>query len=556
MLDERMREIEDKKSSLKNMIKERDIIQAQQFVEVTMRAIWVIQDLLEEQCTEDQQQVFLIKPSPQKEKPQQTPQYKRGASPQSSKLERLADIADKRSTLEPSNQEKDARLEASNSKQQSVVDTAASSNDVQKVLTYEQAHSLRKSIASIMDTQRSMKAPRKKGGARRNNNLPPLPVPSNGSLNANAQNRMARTMLNFQAPWNLEENEEDRLLNEILIDQDRAAVTIQQHLRQHLAVRQVHQLREDLKQAQLLEEMKELVIKEEQAAAKILRGELPFDPSLTDVSPFVMQQRTRYGPFFKTEEPEGLAEGRVLKLEPVTLEDWTTYIGEWARRDEFESAFRIREGWGVRIWADGSIYEGWFRQDRASGMGRLIHADGYSYEGPWEADMASGQNGIYRHSDGTEYQGSFMQDKQHGYGVETWPDGVKYSGQYHLGKKHGRGKFEWPDGNTYDGDFVDNLFEGTGQYTWGDGRSYYGDWRENKMEGFGTFTWPDGRRYLGEYKADQKHGHGTFFWPDFRIYEGEWSQGRQHGEGYYTMGAGQERRKGLWKHGKRVQWID
>lgn len=35
--------------------------------------------------------------------------------------------------------------------------------------------------------------------------------------------------------------------------------------------------------------MKEFMQKEEEAAAKILRGELPFDPSLTEVSPFVMQ---------------------------------------------------------------------------------------------------------------------------------------------------------------------------------------------------------------------------------------------------------------------------
>lgn len=59
---------------------------------------------------------------------------------------------------------------------------------------------------------------------------------------------------------------------------------------------------------QLVEEMKEIVQREEEAAAKILRGELPFDPALTQVSPFVVQQRERFGPFFKTAEPEGLAD--------------------------------------------------------------------------------------------------------------------------------------------------------------------------------------------------------------------------------------------------------
>jgi hypothetical protein len=160
-----------------------------------------------------------------------------------------------------------------------------------------------------------------------------------------------------------------------------------------------------------------------------------------EVSQYVMHARDRLGPYFKTEEPEGLLPGRILKLEPVALEDWTTYIGEWARKDEFESAFRIREGWGVRIWTDGSIYEGWFRNDRAHGRGRLIHADGYIYEGPWVKDMASGENGIYTHYDGTEYRGSFLNDKQDGWGVEVWPDGVRYQGEYVQGKKHGKGKF-------------------------------------------------------------------------------------------------------------------
>jgi hypothetical protein len=40
-----------------------------------------------------------------------------------------------------------------------------------------------------------------------------------------------------------------------------------------------------------------------------------------------------------------------------------------------------REGWGVRRWTDGSIYEGWFKADQACGRGRLIHADGYTYLG-------------------------------------------------------------------------------------------------------------------------------------------------------------------------------
>jgi hypothetical protein len=37
---------------------------------------------------------------------------------------------------------------------------------------------------------------------------------------------------------------------------------------------------------------------------------------------------------------------------------------------------------------DGSIYEGWFKADKAYGKGRLIHTDGYIYEGDWVDDKA------------------------------------------------------------------------------------------------------------------------------------------------------------------------
>ena len=36
----------------------------------------------------------------------------------------------------------------------------------------------------------------------------------------------------------------------------------------------------------------------------------------------------------------------------------------------------IRDGRGVQIWLDGSRYEGYWKNNKANGRGRLIHADG------------------------------------------------------------------------------------------------------------------------------------------------------------------------------------
>jgi len=45
--------------------------------------------------------------------------------------------------------------------------------------------------------------------------------------------------------------------------------------------------------------------------------------------------------------------------------------------------------------------------------------------------------GEYFHINGAKYIGEWVDDKQEGKGVETWPDGAKYEGMYKYGKKDG-----------------------------------------------------------------------------------------------------------------------
>ena len=55
----------------------------------------------------------------------------------------------------------------------------------------------------------------------------------------------------------------------------------------------------------------------------------------------------------------------------------------------------------------------------------MIHADGDIYEGEWKDDKANGY-GIYIHVNGAKYEGEWLNDKQHGQGVENWPDNAMY----------------------------------------------------------------------------------------------------------------------------------
>ena len=75
------------------------------------------------------------------------------------------------------------------------------------------------------------------------------------------------------------------------------------------------------------------------------------------------------------------------------LENGARFKGEWLVGSE------IRQGKGTQTWPDGSMYEGYWADNKANGKGRLIHADGDVYDGQWKDDKAHGF-GTYSHLDG------------------------------------------------------------------------------------------------------------------------------------------------------------
>ena len=94
------------------------------------------------------------------------------------------------------------------------------------------------------------------------------------------------------------------------------------------------------------------------------------------------------------------------KKEMQTLADNAQYQGEW----NVGVNPHTRHGKGYQIWSDGSIYEGYWKDDKANGRGRLIHADGDIYDGYWQDDKAHGY-GQYTHTDGAQYNGNWKDDK-------------------------------------------------------------------------------------------------------------------------------------------------
>jgi hypothetical protein len=206
-----------------------------------------------------------------------------------------------------------------------------------------------------------------------------------------------------------------------------------------------------------------------------------------------------------------------------------------------------KEGFGKYFLADGSIYKGFFHNNKMEGRGRIININGFIYEGEFKNGQSNGY-GKYIALDGTTYKGTWLDDRQSGTGNEVYPDGSFYNGSFKEGKKNGFGKLVFKDKNIYEGHFVNNEICGEGGFYWKDGRIYIGNWYDNKMNGYGIFIWPDKKKYYGNYINNLKEGFGIFYWNDGYKFEGYWKEGKQNGYGF--IGGNNKNKYGFWNNGK------
>ena len=65
--------------------------------------------------------------------------------------------------------------------------------------------------------------------------------------------------------------------------------------------------------------------------------------------------------------------GNLEARRATRLENLSCYCGEW------REGTMIREGRGFYVYADGSLYEGYWKNDHATYYGRLIRPDGEVY---------------------------------------------------------------------------------------------------------------------------------------------------------------------------------
>ena len=192
-----------------------------------------------------------------------------------------------------------------------------------------------------------------------------------------------------------------------------------------------------------------------------------------------------------------------------------------------------KELFGTYYYNDGSIYKGFFENDKINGRGRLMLINKYIYEGDFVDELFHGFGKIYSLNN-LKYEGNWKNNLQEGYGIESYPDGSYYSGMFKKGMKHGKGKFVFKNKDIYEGDFENEEMTGWGLYKRTDGRMYYGMVKNHFIEGIGIFIWKDNKKYIGEYKNELKDGFGIFYTNNGKNYAGFWKAGKQDGYGVIT----------------------
>lgn len=65
-------------------------------------------------------------------------------------------------------------------------------------------------------------------------------------------------------------------------------------------------------------------------------------------------------------------------------------------------------------------------------------------------------------ADGSKYDGEWRDGLPHGHGSFSRPNGFKYVGNWVQGKPHGTGEAIFPDGRKYVGEFRDGTQNGRG----------------------------------------------------------------------------------------------
>jgi antitoxin component YwqK of YwqJK toxin-antitoxin module len=236
----------------------------------------------------------------------------------------------------------------------------------------------------------------------------------------------------------------------------------------------------------------------------------------------------------------------------------------------------MRHGEGLSLKNGRIEYDGEWRSDRESGMGRvytygddftgadfvgntsmLIHegifrngsmvqqGNIYKYYGAVRSGMPEGRGTIVMLYDSTDkekpalplddrakgeliYEGAFKNGLRDGEGKLYEDNVLVYEGPFLRGLRQGIGK-AYEDNTVYEGPFINDRKEGQGKiYDAYRTLIFEGDFRDDKKNGYGKQYDRYGKlEYEGEYKNGKRHGYGRLYSGGYSYYQGEFVEDKR-----------------------------
>eukprot|EP00606_Chrysophyceae_sp_TOSAG23-5_P001114 GSChrysophyteH2.ASY1.ANO1.1766.1 assembled CDS len=224
-------------------------------------------------------------------------------------------------------------------------------------------------------------------------------------------------------------------------------------------------------------------------------------------------------------------------------------------------------GDGTMFYANGDHFDGNFLNGFPYGEGKYTYSDGGYYDGEYkatkinkgtllEAPLCNGKRegfGLRVFTNGSRYTGQWLDDKMHGQGQMLQAEGAGYEGAFFNGDHwHGKGEYVCCDGRLYSGEFQWGKKHGMGTQEYlrtGD----QGDVYRQCIGGRGSMY-----RYLkyeGNWVDGVKEGHGTLFFVNTDTISGLFEHGQPHGLMKVTFSKSKRIRWARYERGTRMEWV-
>ena len=161
------------------------------------------------------------------------------------------------------------------------------------------------------------------------------------------------------------------------------------------------------------------------------------------------------------------------------------------------------------------IYTGEFKNGKFDGYGIIDYrTEEMTYKGYFKNGLRHGKGKLTSFGDySIDYEGDWIDDKKEGYGIYKkygmYPQPYRnipsiYEGHFINDMFNGKGKYTYYHGDTYDGSFLNNKRHGFGImcYT-STGKKYEGDWKEDMKYGPGKLYNRDGHCTVAVWERDR-----------------------------------------------------